>query len=111
MDSKLYNYTAFENRVHVTLPTKSDLDSVKNEHQHSCIHCGTPYTKYDALLEHLKTCKLNDNNTPAAAASNETKTSATGQRHMCMECGEVLSTAYSLKRHNLTHTGHKTIQM
>lgn len=27
--------------------------------------------------------------------------------YMCVECGQVLSSAYSLKRHSLTHTGEK----
>ena len=88
---------------------KPDPDAAKNEYV--CVHCSVSHKNQEDLLEHLQTCMTNNNNTtsPCDGTNQGTDNISTPgkQSHMCMECGEVLSTPYSLKRHTLTHSGQK----
>ena len=77
----------------------------------ACVHCGTAQVNQEALEEHFKTCTANNNNTTETptdpAEDNNSQDAGLKQGHMCMECGEVLSNSYSLKRHSLIHSGDR----
>ena len=84
--------------------------SVKKElGEFTCRHCSVDQNTHDALEKHLKSCNANNNNTTQASTdSMQENDGCVGKpNHMCMECGEVLSNSYSLKRHSLIHSGNR----
>ena len=110
----------FVNRVPENSSTETE--STVNEHnKFTCVPCGTVQVSQEALEEHSKSCSANNNTTDNTIHNNNNTTEAPAdpsqenygrnadpkQGHMCMECGEVLSNSYSLKRHSLIHSGDR----
>ena len=106
MNSATDSSTAGESRP--PEPVDSNPVSIKNEHV--CVHCSRSYNSQEELLEHLKAYTTNNNNTSIPSGETNNTSTPGKQNHMCLECGEVLSTPYSLKRHLLTHSGLKPYQ-